>query len=137
MNPSQSIEPRIEFTKIDFDRYKLRIAPYDKKVDGKALLSDKDIQSLESIKEEIEGKYSVESLSMVRPEGYIEGYIESILGLDELKKRHIEDTKLEVEQKTLRTQLADLRSKGTLNPNLEDRIYTRITKISEKLHPYH
>ena len=138
MEPAyQMPEQKKELTRADFYMYKARMAPYDRKVDSGALLSEEDMQFLEGMKQEIRGIYTVESLSKVRPEGYITGHIESILSLDDLRKRNIEDMKLEDEQKVLRNHLVELRRKGELDSDLEDRLYERITEISRELYPYH
>ena len=138
MEPAyQAIEQRREFTQADFDRYRAKMFPYDTKVDGRELLSEEDILFLERMKEEIRGIYTVESLSKVRPDGYITGHIESILGLDELRKRHGEDTKLEAEAKGLEQELCSLRAIGELTPKKEKESYRRITEIYKKICPYH
>ena len=135
MEPAyQMPEQKRDFTHADFDRYKNSIFPYRRKViDEGGMLSEAEVAVLKSLKLEIVSTYTPESSSKFR----IFGYIASPLELDRVRKRAIEETKLEAEAKGLEQELCSLRATGELTPKKEKESYRRITEIYREICPYH
>ena len=138
MNPSQSIEPRIEFTKIDFDRYRAKMAPYEaKSYDKRELLSNQEINALQEMKVELRTKFTLESLSNPQFGGYIAGYIDGIINFDELRKENIEEMSLGTEVKKIESQLYNQKKSKQLTPKERNELAKKRDELCYRLDPCH